>query len=149
MHLDPRFTGIGHILSRTKLDELPQLWNVLRGQMSFVGPRPESAEFVAHYAAEYDRIVSVRPGMTGLGQLAFSREGEILDPEDAVGHYLDAILPQKVRLDLLYAQSWTIGGDLRILLWTVLPVILRMHVAVNRYSGALTVRRRKGDAKPS
>lgn len=142
--LDPRFTRIGHLLSRTKADELPQLWNVLLGQMSLVGPRPEDAEFVALHESEYRDILSVRPGITGLGQLAFAREAEILDPEDTIGHYVEAILPQKVRLDMLYARTWTLWGDLRILVWTILPVVLRVDVAVNRRSGTLTVRRRKG-----
>ena len=146
-HLDPRFTRIGHLLSKTKVDELPQLWNVLRGQMSLVGPRPESAEFVSLHP-EYEEILTVRPGITGLGQLAFSKEAEILDPNDVVGHYVDAILPQKVRLDLLYSRTWTLRGDFRILVWTVLPVVLRVNVAVNRYSGALTVRRRKASSAP-
>ena len=141
-HLDPRFTRIGHVLSRTKLDELPQLWNVLRGQMSLVGPRPESPEFVALHPEGYEEILAVRPGITGLSQLAFTREAEILDPDDVVGHYVGAILPQKVRLDLLYARTWTVRSDFRILLWTVLPVIFRMNVAVHRHSGVLTIRRR-------
>ncbi len=100
--------------------------------MSLVGPRPEDSGFVALHEEEYQEILSVRPGITGLGQLAFAKEAEILDPGDRVGHYVDRILPQKVHLDLLYARSRTIRGDLRILVWTVLPVILRVNVAVNR-----------------
>jgi len=141
-HADTRFTRIGHFLSRTKVDELPQLWNVVRGQMSLVGPRPEDPGFVALHDGEYQQILAVRPGITGLGQLAFAREAEILDPEDTVGHYISAILPQKVRLDMLYAGGWTVRGDLRILAWTIFPVILRADVAVNRRTGTLTMRRR-------
>ena len=118
--VDPRFTRIGRLLARTKLDELPQLWNVLRGQMSLVGPRPEDAGFVELHESEYREILTVRPGITGLGQLAFAKEAEILDPGDMVGHYVDRILPQKVHLDLLYARTRTLRGDLRILVWTVL-----------------------------
>ena len=140
--VDPRFTRIGRLLARTKIDELPQLWNVLRGEMSLVGPRPEDADFVARHQEEYDEILSVRPGMTGLVQLAFAKEAEILDPDDRVGHYVDRILPQKVHLDLLYARTRTLRMDLRILVWTILPVILRVNVAVNRVTGELTVRRR-------
>jgi lipopolysaccharide/colanic/teichoic acid biosynthesis glycosyltransferase len=140
--VDPRFTRIGRLLARTKLDELPQLWNVLRGQMSLVGPRPEDSGFVALHESEFAEILSVRPGMTGLGQLAFAKEAEILDPGDRHGHYVDRILPQKVHLDLLYARSRSFRGDLRILVWTVLPVIMRVNVAVNRSTGELTVRRR-------
>jgi lipopolysaccharide/colanic/teichoic acid biosynthesis glycosyltransferase len=141
---DPRFTRLGHILAKTKLDEVPQLWNVARGQMSLVGPRPEAPEFVALHEAEYREILSVRPGISGLCQLAFSNECEILNPGDTIGHYVGAILPQKVRLDQLYATSWSLRGDLRIIAWTILPVVLRVDVAVNRATGALTVRRRRG-----
>jgi lipopolysaccharide/colanic/teichoic acid biosynthesis glycosyltransferase len=140
--VDPRFTRIGRLLARTKLDELPQLWNVLRGQMSLVGPRPEDPDFIGLYEEEYGEILSVRPGMTGLGQLAFAKEAEILDPGNRVEHYVGRIFPQKVHLDLLYARSRRVRGDLRILVWTVLPVILRVNVAVNRSTGELTVRRR-------
>lgn len=139
---DDRFTRIGRFLARTKLDELPQLWNVLRGDMSLVGPRPEDSEFVAMHGDDYHEILSVRPGITGLCQLAFARETEILDPEDRRGHYVRRILPQKVALDVLYARSRTFGGDLKILAWTILPLILRRDVAVRREDGVLSLRRR-------
>jgi lipopolysaccharide/colanic/teichoic acid biosynthesis glycosyltransferase len=139
---DPRFTRLGRFLAKTKLDEVPQLLNVLRGEMSLVGPRPEDPSFVALHDDAYEQINAVRPGITGLGQLAFARESDILDPGDAVGHYVGKILPQKVGLDLLYSRTRTLRGDLWILLWTVMPVILRVDVAVNRETGALTVRRR-------
>jgi len=142
-HLDPRFTRMGYLLAKWKLDEVPQLWNVLRGQMSLVGPRPEDPDFVSLHAAEYCEILTVRPGITGLGQLAFTNEARILDPDDSVGHYVKAILPQKVQLDRLYAHRWTLRGDLQILVWTILPVILGVDVAVNRKSGSLTIRRRR------
>ena len=144
--VDPRFTRIGRLLARTKLDEIPQLWNVLRGQMSLVGPRPEDPAFVAHHEEQYREILAVRPGMTGLGQLAFANEAEVLDPGDRVGHYVDRILPQKVHLEVLYAESRSLRRDLGILVWTVLPVILRVNVAVNRNTGELTVRRRRADS---
>ena len=143
---DARFTRIGRWLARTKLDELPQLVNVLLGQMSLVGPRPEDARFTRRHSGEFVEIHRVRPGITGLGQLAFAREAEILDPSDRVGFYEERILPQKVHLDTLYAQTRTMRGDLRILLWTVLPVILRLDVAVNRQTGTLTIRRREADS---
>lgn len=139
---DPRFTRMGRFLALSKLDELPQLWNVLSGGMSLVGPRPEDPGFVSLHKPEYAVILSVRPGVTGLSQLAFAKEAEILDPEDRVGHYVGRILPQKVKMDRLYARTRTFGVDLRILLWTVLPVLLRRDVAVNRATGRLTMRRR-------
>jgi len=98
-------------LVRTKLDELPQRWHVLRGEMSLVGPRPESPGFVARFRTDYDVILRVRPGITGYTQLAFAREGAILDPSDPQGHYLQALLPQKVGLDRLYAGRASLGDQ--------------------------------------
>jgi lipopolysaccharide/colanic/teichoic acid biosynthesis glycosyltransferase len=138
---DERLTRIGSWLAATKLDELPQLWNVLRGDMSLVGPRPEDAMFVALRAAEYARILGVKPGMTGLSQLAFTREREILAGEDAVDRYVGRILPQKIGIDLLYARRRTLALDLRILLWTAVAVVLRRDLAVDRASARLRLRR--------
>lgn len=139
---DVRFTRLGRILAKTKLDELPQLWSVLKGDMSLVGPRPEDDEFVRLHRTDYAEILTVRPGITGLSQLAFAAESEILDPDDIIGHYVNAILPQKAALDRLYVAERTLGMDAKIILWTVLPVLLRKDVAVNRHSGALTMRNR-------
>ena len=139
---DTRLTRVGRWLARTKLDELPQLWHVLRGEMSLVGPRPESPDFVARYRAEYAVIVGVRPGLTGYTQLAFAREGSILDPQDAQGHYVRALLPQKVALDRMYAERASTRRDLRILVATFRTVVLGQPVAVNRITGALTQRDR-------
>jgi lipopolysaccharide/colanic/teichoic acid biosynthesis glycosyltransferase len=138
---DERFTRMGAFLSRTKLDELPQLWNVLRGQMSLVGPRPEDPGFVELHRAAYDAILAVRPGITGLSQLAFAKESEILDPSNRVNHYLDAILPQKILIDLLYARRRSLGIDLQILGWTFAAVVFRRDVAVHRQTGGLSRRR--------
>jgi lipopolysaccharide/colanic/teichoic acid biosynthesis glycosyltransferase len=139
---DPRLTRVGAWLARSKLDELPQLWHVLRGEMSLVGPRPESPDFVARYPEEYAIIVSVRPGLTGYTQLAFAREGSILDPQDAQGYYVRALLPQKVALDRMYAQHLSTRRDLRILVATFRTLVLGRPVAVNRVTGALTSRDR-------
>ena len=139
---DERFTRLGRLLSKTKLDELPQLWSVLKGDMSLVGPRPEDDGFVRLRATDYTEILTVRPGITGLAQLAFAAESEILDPNDRIGHYVNEILPQKAALDRIYVSERTLGMDLKIIAWTFLPVLLRKDVAVNRTSGALTVRNR-------
>jgi lipopolysaccharide/colanic/teichoic acid biosynthesis glycosyltransferase len=139
---DPRFTRIGGFLAKTKLDELPQLWNILRGQMSLVGPRPEAPTFVARQRETYGRILHVRPGLTGLSQLAFSKESSILDPNDTVGHYERTILPQKLALDLMYVERRSLGSDLRIMGWTFVAVVLRRNVAVHRGTAKLNVRRR-------
>ena len=137
---DDRFTRIGRFLAATKLDELPQLFNVLRGDMSLVGPRPESPEFVAMHPEAFTVILRGRPGITGLSQLAYAREGKILDAADRVGDYVARVLPQKMAIDQLYVQHRTMAGDLRILLWTVAAVVLRMEVAVNRQTARLSRR---------
>jgi lipopolysaccharide/colanic/teichoic acid biosynthesis glycosyltransferase len=139
---DDRLTRLGRFLAASKLDELPQLWNVLRGEMSLVGPRPEDPRFVALHRAAFERILEVRPGITGLAQLAFAREGTILNPSDRVAHYVARLLPQKVAIDVFYASRRSLALDLRILLWTVRAVLFRHEVAVNRNTGGLTVRRR-------
>ena len=115
---------MGGFLARTKLDEVPQLWNVLRGEMSLVGPRPEDPGFVALHEDDYRTILQVRPGVTGLCQLAFAKESAILDPSDRLGHYVADILPQKVRLDVLYARTRSFRGDLRTSLLAFVPVAL-------------------------
>jgi lipopolysaccharide/colanic/teichoic acid biosynthesis glycosyltransferase len=144
---DDRFTRMGPFLAGTKLDELPQLWNVLRGQMSLVGPRPEDASFVKLMPAEFAVIHSVKPGVTGLCQLAFARESKILDPEDRVGHYVSEILPQKVKIDQLYASQRSIRTDLRILGWTAVAVLFRREVAVHRRTGTLSLRAPRREAQ--
>lgn len=145
---DDRFTRLGPFLARTKLDELPQLWNVLKGQMSLVGPRPEDPSFVGLHPAEFAVIQSVRPGVTGLSQLAFARESNVLDPDDRVGHYLNGILPQKLAIDQLYASQRSFGMDLRILFWTAVAVLVRREVAVHRQTGNLSPRAPRTETHP-
>ena len=141
-HGDDRLTRIGGFLARTKLDELPQLWHVLRGDMSLVGPRPETVDFVAHHRDEYDEILSVRPGLVGFSQIAFLTEGRILNAHDPLHHYVSAILPQKVTLDLMYARERTVWLDVKILAWSSVAVLLRREVAVSRETGRMNLRRR-------
>ena len=142
MHGDERLTRIGAFLARSKLDELPQLWHVLRGDMSLVGPRPETVDFVAHHRDEYDEILSVRPGLVGFSQIAFLTEGRILSAHDPLHHYVSAILPQKVSLDLMYARERTVWLDVKILAWSLVAVLLRREVAVSRATGRMNLRRR-------
>jgi lipopolysaccharide/colanic/teichoic acid biosynthesis glycosyltransferase len=144
---DPRFTRIGSVLARTRLDELPQFWHVLRGEMSLIGPRPEDPVFVAGRANDYAEILKVRPGISGLSQLAFADEGRIISGNDAVGDYLTRILPQKCALDRLYVREATVLADLRIAAWTVAAVVFGVHVAVDRTTGALSRRRRPSDRR--
>jgi lipopolysaccharide/colanic/teichoic acid biosynthesis glycosyltransferase len=142
---DERFTRFGRWLASSKLDEVPQLWNVLRGEMSFVGPRPEDPRFVEIEAEAYSEILTVKPGITGLSQLAFARESDILDPSDRFNHYVGRLLPQKTRLDRVYAADRSITMDARILFWTAVAVLGR-EVAVHRETGRLNLRRRPSEA---
>ena len=137
---DERFTRVGRFLARTKLDELPQLLHVIRGDMSLVGPRPEDPLFVRLHDKDYDGILRVKPGMTGFSQLAFARESEILDSENRLLHYKTKVLPQKIKLDALYAERASLWLNLRILYWTFVAVALRRAVAVNRADGTLSRR---------
>lgn len=139
---DDRFTRLGAWLARTKMDEIPQLWQVLRGEMSLVGPRPEDPHFVERYAQSYSEILTVRPGITGMSQLAFAEEARILDHDRPLDHYVTRILPQKLDLDSLYATRHTIWMDMRILFWTFVAVVAGRPVAVDRRSGAMSFRKR-------
>jgi lipopolysaccharide/colanic/teichoic acid biosynthesis glycosyltransferase len=139
---DDRFTRVGRVLARTKLDELPQLWHVLRGDMSLVGPRPEDYAFVERHTTHYERILSIRPGIIGLSQLAFADEASILDPAAPEQHYLERILPQKLGLDLMYVERHSVWFDIKILMWSSVAVLLRRQVAVDRATARMGLRRR-------
>jgi lipopolysaccharide/colanic/teichoic acid biosynthesis glycosyltransferase len=141
-HGDPRLTRVGAILTRTRPDELPQLWDVLRGRMSVIGPRPEDPRFVALHAADYVHILSVRPGMTGLSQLAYAEEVRIVDDESPIEDYVARIMPQKLTLDTLYANHSSLRLDVAVVWWTIVGIILRRPVAVSRSTGRMNVRRR-------
>ncbi len=119
---DFRMTGLGRILERTKLDEIPQLINVLRGEMSIVGPRPEDPEFAAHYPWEFARILATPPGIAGPNQVRFRNECELYpeDCEDRNGYYVEKILPLKLPADLAYIQTRGLFRDLVILLEVLL-----------------------------
>jgi len=147
---DERFTRLGNLLTKYKLDELPQLWHVFRGEMSLVGPRPEDPRFVRRYTEEYyGEILTVRPGVVGLAQLAFADENRILDRAQPVDDYIERILPQKVRLDRMYVANRSFGFDGQVLWWASLAVIFRRPVSVNRSSGALGPRRRAAARRPA
>jgi lipopolysaccharide/colanic/teichoic acid biosynthesis glycosyltransferase len=146
---DPRFTRVGRLLARTKIDELPQLWHVVRGEMSLVGPRPEDPHYVRLHDRAYEEILRVKPGITGLTQLAFAEESSILGGGDPNGAYLQRLLPQKVTLDRLYATERSNRMDLSILWWTFLAVGLRQRVSVHRTTGSLSRRRRIATSRVS
>lgn len=117
---DPRVTAVGYFLRKSKLDELPQLWNVLAGDMSVVGPRPEVPRYVAMYTTGQREVLRVRPGITGMASIDFIDESGILaraaDPERA---YVHEVMPAKLALDLRYVREQSFALDLRIIATTV------------------------------
>ena len=119
---DPRVTSIGRVLRRTKLDELPQLWNVLRGDMSLVGPRPEDPRYVALYTPEQRRVLDVRPGITSLASIEYRNEEAVLHGPDWEQHYIHEVMPAKLAIDLRYVQRATLFTDLLIILRTLLAL---------------------------
>lgn len=117
---DARVTGLGLFLRRHKLDELPQLLNVLRGDMSLVGPRPEVPEFAAHYPEEFTRVLTVRPGVTHRATQLFRNEEELLArAADPRSFYVERILPRKLAIYLADLDRASAAGDLRTILDTV------------------------------
>lgn len=118
---DDRITRVGGWLRRFKLDELPTLWNVLKGDMSLVGPRPEIPLYVERYTAEQRRVLSVRPGITDPATLRFDDEAALLaDANSYEETYVNLILPEKLRLNLEYMDSKSFLSDLRLILSTIL-----------------------------
>ena len=128
---DDRITPVGRFLRASKLDELPQIVNVLRGDMSIVGPRPEDPEYVAAYNAEQRQVLSVRPGLTCLTFLRWGPEQALIEQVklerakaagdqsfDVESFYLREILPEKLDIELSYVREWSLSGDLRILAHT-------------------------------
>lgn len=123
---DPRITPLGRLLRRAKLDELPQMLNVIRGEMSIVGPRPEVPRYVEGYTAEQRRVLTIPPGITDPASLQFRDEEAILArvaPADRERYYVDEILPRKLSLSLAYAEVAGLGADLRLMARTALAVI--------------------------
>lgn len=123
---DPRVTKVGKFLRRTKFDEFPQVLNILFGQMSIVGPRPEDPKYVARYSPEQQRTLSMRPGLTSLAQVAHRDEEDELPEQDTEAYYLDVIMPQKLRIDVAYVDDWSIWLDLKIFA-VGLAALFRLH----------------------
>jgi lipopolysaccharide/colanic/teichoic acid biosynthesis glycosyltransferase len=120
---DPRVTRVGRVLRKTKLDELPQFLNVLRGEMSIVGPRPEDPRYVALYSAAQRRVLSVRPGITSIASLAFLNEEALLAGDELGTLYTQVIMPRKLELDLEYVDRMSWALDLKLIVMTVLAMI--------------------------
>jgi lipopolysaccharide/colanic/teichoic acid biosynthesis glycosyltransferase len=121
-HGDPRITPFGRWLRRFKLDEFPQLLNVLIGQMTLVGPRPEDPAFLVHYSPEQRQVLEVRPGITSPASLEYRHEEGLLTGPDWETVYLDKILPGKLRLELEYIPVQTFRSDLAVIWRTFLAL---------------------------
>jgi len=122
---DPSITKAGRILRGTKLDELPQLLNVLKGEMSLVGPRPEDPSYVELYTPEQRQVLSVKPGITGPTQLEYRDEASMLHGESVDEEYVTRIMPKKLKLDLEYVCNRSLMLDLKILWRTGITLLLR------------------------
>lgn len=123
---DPRITRVGRLLRKAKIDELPQLVNVLKGEMSLVGPRPEVRKYVELFQKDYAEILQIRPGMTDLASLKYRDEAAMLgksqDPDD---EYINRILPEKIRLAKEYLDRSSLAFDLSLLAKTILSLVGR------------------------
>jgi len=120
---DSRVTPVGRFLRRTKIDELPQLINVLRGDMSLVGPRPEDPRYVARYTPEQRRVLAVRPGITSAASLTYRHEEQLLSGEDWETVYRTQVMPEKLAIDLAYLQRRTLWSDLVLVFRTVVAMM--------------------------
>jgi len=147
---DQRVTRVGRLLRRTKLDELPQLLNVLRGEMSLVGPRPEHPNYVRLYTPEQRHVLCVRPGITGAASVRFRNEEELLRGDDPEALYRDVVMPEKLRMELEYLEHRSFWTDLRLILETVAVLPERPQPAAvgmqDAGHGAIT--HRSGDSVP-
>jgi len=119
---DHRLTGVGRLLRKHKLDELPQLWNVLTGEMQLVGVRPEVEPYVAMFREQYALLLNQPPGITDPATLAYRREETLFIAEHMEQQYVSEILPEKLKLSLDYQRNRSFFSDLRVLLNTVLSL---------------------------
>lgn len=124
---DPRITGSGHFLRKYRFDELPQLFNVLKGEMSIVGPRPEVPRYVAFYSDEQRQILAYRPGITSPATIEFSNESEVLsqhaDPADPELYYRTELMPAKLAIDLHYSRQATVWSDCGVIVRTLMRLV--------------------------
>ena len=121
---DSRITPVGRGLRKAKLDELPQLWNVLKGDMSFVGPRPEVREYTDLYTPEQRQVLLVRPGITGLASIRYRNENDLLSASaDPNRTYIEEVMPAKLALDLEYIPRACVSYDIKLILETLVTVV--------------------------
>jgi len=156
---DTRITTVGRLIRKYKLDEITQLWNVLKGDMSLVGPRPNVPRGVDVYTEEERRLLSVAPGVTDFSSIIFSDEGEILaDKDDPDRAYDQLIRPWKSKLGLFYIDNQNILLDIKIIWWTIIAIIskktalsnvVKELIKLNAPSDIVQVSRREKDLTPS
>jgi lipopolysaccharide/colanic/teichoic acid biosynthesis glycosyltransferase len=120
---DPRVTGLGRLLRRTKLDEVPQLLNVVRGDMSLVGPRPEGPQYVELYTPEQRRVLNVRPGVTSPASVGHRSEDQLLCGSDCESTYVREVLPRKLEIELDYLARRTFWTDFAVIAKTLLALL--------------------------
>lgn len=121
---DTRITRFGRVLRKMKIDELPQLFNVLKGDMSLVGPRPEVPQFVDLFRSDFEEILKLRPGITDLGSLKYRDEATILaQSEDSRAEYINRILPDKISLAKQYIEQSSLGFDLKLIVRTLCAIV--------------------------
>lgn len=143
---DPRITKFGRFLRKTKIDELPQLLNVLKGDMSLVGPRPEVEKYVNQYREDYEEILKIRPGMTDIASLAYSNEEAILkDKKNPEEYYIHVLLPEKIKLAKEYVRRASLIYDLKLIFLTIFKLvypkgtILKIINALTPYRRAIVI----------
>jgi len=125
-YADPRVTSIGGFLRRTKLDELPQLINVLKGDMSVIGPRPETSDHVEYYTQKQRRVLNVKPGIAGMTQLEYrDEEQKLRGQSNPNAYYINVLMCEKLKIDLAYIKKRSLFLDLKLLLKTVLALVCR------------------------
>jgi lipopolysaccharide/colanic/teichoic acid biosynthesis glycosyltransferase len=151
---DPRITPFGKWLRRTKIDELPQLWNVLRGEMSLVGPRPVLPELISEFRAPYTRLLRARPGLTDPASLKYSQEARLLaTAEDPMHFFKSVVTPDKIEISLEYMESANPWTDAVTLLMTGLiccfPGLSRVYGPLPRAAAGLARQRFVRDARPA
>ena len=122
---DRRITRFGRILRKTKLDELPQLFNVLKGDMSIVGPRPEVEDFKEHYTGDFSRILDIRPGITDYASIYYIEEEKILPDQERDKFYIEKILPNKLKIQLEYVEKQSLFYDIKVIFLTLISLLFK------------------------
>ena len=128
---DPRISNVGRLVRKFKLDELPQLWNIAKGEMSFVGPRPESPDYTKLYTQEQRQILDLRPGITDFASIEFSDLGSILAGDDPDKIYFEKVWERKMELRMKYVRERSFLIDLKLIFLTVIVIFNRKKYIAN------------------